>query len=82
VAHDPKIELLRRVPLFSQCRGEPLDLISRLADEVDVPDGYLMRQGNIAQEFFLIVDGRIRIERDGRPSTRWDRATTWARSRC
>jgi len=66
VADDPKLELLRRVPLFSQCRGEPLDLIGRLADEVDVPDGYtLMRQGNIAQEFFLIVDGRVRIERDG-----------------
>jgi len=67
VADDPKLELLRRVPLFSQCRGEPLDLILRLADEVDVPDGYtLMRQGNIAQEFFLIVEGRVRIERDGR----------------
>jgi len=67
VADDPKLELLRRVPLFSQCRGEPLDLISRLADEVDVRDGYtLMRQGDIAQEFFLIVQGRVRIERDGR----------------
>ena len=67
MADDPKLELLRRVPLFSQCRGEPLDLISRLADEVDVRDGYtLMRQGDIAQEFFLIVEGRVRIERDGR----------------
>ena len=66
MADNPKLELLRRVPLFSQCRGEPLDLIMRLADEVDVPDGHtLMRQGNIAQEFFLIVEGRVRIERDG-----------------
>lgn len=63
---DPKLDLLRRVPLFMQCRGEPLDLIARLADEVDVPDGYtLMRQGDFAREFFLIVDGRVRIERDG-----------------
>lgn len=52
--------------MFSHCRNEPLDLIGRLADEVDVPDGYtLMRQGDIAQEFFLVVDGRVRIERDG-----------------
>jgi CRP/FNR family cyclic AMP-dependent transcriptional regulator len=66
VPEDPKLQMLRRVPLFTQCKGEPLDLISRLADEVDVPDGYtLMRQGDIAQEFFLIVDGRVRIERDG-----------------
>lgn len=66
VADNPKLELLRRVPLFTQCRGDSIDLISRLADEVDVPDGYtLMRQGDIGQEFFLIVDGRVRVERDG-----------------
>lgn len=66
MADNPKLELLRRVPLFTQCRGEPLELIGRLADEVDVADGYtLMRQGDLGQEFFLIVDGRVRIERDG-----------------
>ena len=64
---DPKLALLRRVPLFTECRGEPLELIRRLADEVDVPDGYtLMRQGDIGQEFFLIVEGTVRIERDGK----------------
>ena len=63
---DPKIELLRRVPLFTQCRGDSLAQISQLADEVDVPDGYtLMRQGDLGHEFFLIVEGRVRIERDG-----------------
>jgi CRP-like cAMP-binding protein len=66
VPDDPKLALLKRVPLFTECRGEPLELIRRLADEVDVPDGYtLMRQGDIGQEFFLIVEGRVRIERDG-----------------
>lgn len=66
MADNTKMDLLRRVPLFTQCRGEPLDLISRLADEVDVPDGYtLMRQGDIGQEFFLIVEGTVRIDRDG-----------------
>ena len=66
MADNAKLELLRRVPLFSQCRGEPLDLIGRLTDEVDVPDQYtLMRQGDIGQEFFLIIEGRVRIERDG-----------------
>lgn len=66
MADNSKIELLRRVPLFTQCRDEPLDLIGRLADEVDVADGYtLMRQGDLGHEFFLIVEGRVRIERDG-----------------
>ena len=64
---DAKLELLRRVPLFAGCRGPSLQLIEQLADEVDVPDGYnLMREGEFAQEFFLIVEGRVRIERGGR----------------
>ena len=67
MADNPKHKLLRRVPLFAECRGEPLELITRIADEVDVADNYtLMRQGSLAQEFFLIVDGRVRIERDGK----------------
>ena len=65
---DAKRELLRRVPLFAGCGRPSLDLIERLADEVDVPDGYhLMREGAIAQEFFLIVEGRVRIERGDKP---------------
>lgn len=66
MADNPKVDLLRRVPLFARCSGGSMDLISRLADEVDVPDGYvLMRQGDRGREFFMIVDGRVRIERDG-----------------
>jgi CRP-like cAMP-binding protein len=61
---DAKLELLRRVPLFAGCERSSLHLIEQLADEVDVPDGYhLMREGAFAQEFFLIVEGRVRIER-------------------
>jgi hypothetical protein len=63
---DAKLDLLRRVPLFAACGGDSLGQIERLTDEVDVPDGYvLMRQGDIAQDFLLIVDGKVRIERDG-----------------
>ncbi len=66
MADNSKVELLRRVPLFAECQGKPLDLIMRMADEVDVADGYtLMRQGDLAQEFFLIVEGRVRIEKEG-----------------
>src|SRR5918994_760946 len=63
---DPKIQMLGRVPLFATCRPKSMELIAQLSDEVDVPDGYvLMREGDLAQEFFLIVEGRVRIERDG-----------------
>ena len=61
-----KIELLRRVPLFAGCKTNALEQIERLADEVDVPDGYtLIREGTFGEQFFLIVDGRVRIERGG-----------------
>ena len=59
-------ELLRRVPLFAGCKNSALEQIGQLADEVDVPDGYtLIREGTFGEQFFLIVEGRVRIERDG-----------------
>ena len=63
---DPKIEMLGRVPLFARCPATSMELIARLSDEVDVPDGHvLMRQGDLGHEFFLILDGHVRIERGG-----------------
>ena len=43
-----------------------MDSIARLADEVDVADGTtLMREGDLAREFYMLVEGRVRMERDG-----------------
>ena len=33
-----KVDLLRHVPLFAGCKVSLLEEVSRLADEVDVPD--------------------------------------------
>jgi CRP/FNR family cyclic AMP-dependent transcriptional regulator len=64
---DPKTELLRRVPLFAGLDRRGLNEIGRLAEEVDLPAGaVLMREGQTGHEFFLIVDGRVRVERGGR----------------
>lgn len=61
-----KLELLRRVPLFAGCKSSALEQIGQLADEVDVPDGYtLIREGTFGEQFFLIVEGRIRVDRGG-----------------
>lgn len=66
MADKSKAKMLRSVPLFARCQGASIELIERLTDEVDVPDGYtLMRQGDLGHEFFLIIDGRVRVERDG-----------------
>lgn len=65
---DAKLELLRRVPLFAGCKTSALEQIEQLADEVDVPDGYtLIREGTFGEQFFLISEGRVRIDRGGTP---------------
>jgi CRP/FNR family cyclic AMP-dependent transcriptional regulator len=64
---DKKLELLGRVPLFSALRGRDLERMGQLADEIDVPAGkVLMRQGDTGQEFFIVVNGTLRVERDGK----------------
>src|SRR5204863_2239858 len=65
-AMDRKLELLKQVPLFSGLGGRSLEEVGQLADEVDVPAGrVLMTEGEYGQEFFLILDGTIRIDRGG-----------------
>ena len=62
-----KRDLLRRVPLFAGLGDNDLAEVERLADEIDVTAGtVLTRQGSTGQEFFVIVEGRVRVDRDGR----------------
>lgn len=63
---DKKLEMLARVPLFSALDKAGLAQVARLADEIDLPAGkQLLQQGGSPHEFFLILDGSVRIERDG-----------------
>jgi len=63
---DQKLELLKRVPLFTGLGRRDLEEIGRLGDEVDVPEGRaLTSQGDFGHEFFVIVKGAARVERDG-----------------
>jgi CRP-like cAMP-binding protein len=62
-----KIELLRKVPLFSELGRRHLNVIAGVADEVKVEAGTaLARQGRLGREFVLIVDGSARVETDGK----------------
>jgi CRP/FNR family cyclic AMP-dependent transcriptional regulator len=66
VARDEKLDLLRRIPLFSGFDKRRLERLGMLADEVDVPAGKpLMRQGEIGSDMMVIVSGRVLVERDG-----------------
>jgi CRP-like cAMP-binding protein len=64
---DQKLELIRAVPLFHGCGSRELEAIGRLADEVDVPASQvLMKQGAFGHEFFIVIAGSLRVERDGK----------------
>lgn len=58
--------MIRALPLFAGCTPEELDEIDRLADQVRVAAGRtVMTQGDLGQEFALIVEGEAAIVKDG-----------------
>lgn len=67
MAHiDQKLELLKHVPLLHGLSRKDLEEVGMLAEEVDVPDGYVLcREGAPGTEFFMIVSGQVRIDRGG-----------------
>jgi CRP/FNR family cyclic AMP-dependent transcriptional regulator len=68
---DHKLELIRGVPLFEHVGGRELEKIRQLADEVDVPAGkVLIREGATAQEFFVVIEGSMLVEHNGRQIAR------------
>jgi CRP/FNR family cyclic AMP-dependent transcriptional regulator len=63
---DEKLELLKATPLLAELDRHELEEVGRLADEVDIPAGrVLMKEGETGQEFFVIIDGNVRIDRGG-----------------
>jgi len=64
---DDKVELLKCTPLLAGLGRKDLEEVGQLADEVEVKAGHvLMREGDIGNEFFVVIDGEIRVERGGR----------------
>ena len=64
---DAKIELLKKVPLFAECSKSELRELAKTADEVDLREGtVLTREGRVAREFFVLVDGTARVTKAGR----------------
>lgn len=63
---DPKLELLRRVPLFAGLDPEALAAVAAITDERDVPAGKMLTtEGRHEGYFYAIVSGRVRIDRGG-----------------
>ena len=63
---DEKLALLRSVPLFVGLDDSELKAVGALTTEVDVAVGHeLAREETFGDEFYLILDGNVRIHRAG-----------------
>ena len=61
------VVLLRTMPLFAECTHQQLELLGKVADEVQLPAGcVLTQQGErITRDCFVIVTGLVEVTRDG-----------------
>jgi CRP-like cAMP-binding protein len=67
VANDPRVDLLRKVHLFSGCTDRQLAFIVTRVEDVDVPSGkVLCEEGTSGGEFFVMVSGTADVMRSGR----------------
>ncbi len=67
LGRNEKVDLIRGVPLFTHCSRAELAEVTKIADEIDVPEGKeLMREGDRGREFFVLLDGTAVVRRGGR----------------
>jgi CRP/FNR family cyclic AMP-dependent transcriptional regulator len=63
---DRRSELLAACPLFRGIDARGLERLAEVAMAVDFPAGHIIaRQGEIGTGFFVVVDGMVRVVRDG-----------------
>jgi CRP-like cAMP-binding protein len=67
LGRNAKVDLLKRVPLFAGCSKAELRELALVTDEVDLREGRtLVREGQAGREFFVLVEGSVRVSRKGR----------------
>src|SRR5205823_10765900 len=59
------LEHLANVPMFSACPKRELQLLARAAEEIRIEPGTeIIREGDRAHEFFVIVEGKAKVTRN------------------
>jgi CRP-like cAMP-binding protein len=68
---DSKIELIRKVPLFSKLNKKGLEDVAHIADELDLPKGKMMaEEGDRGREFFALLEGEADVTKGDRSINR------------
>jgi CRP/FNR family transcriptional regulator, cyclic AMP receptor protein len=66
-SQDTKVQALKAAPLFKGLSRRDLTALARVSEDLEVESGtVLCREGEIGQEFFVIVDGKVKVTRKGR----------------
>ncbi|HET8652386.1 MAG TPA: cyclic nucleotide-binding domain-containing protein [Gaiellaceae bacterium] len=59
-----KVELIKRVPLFSELGRKELDEVASIADEIDLSEGKeLTVEGQPGREFMVIIEGDATVRK-------------------
>jgi CRP/FNR family transcriptional regulator, cyclic AMP receptor protein len=65
-SQDTKVEALRRATLFEGLSRKQLVQLARMSEDLEVPAGkVLCKEGEVGQEFFVIIDGEVEVTRNG-----------------
>ena len=65
-SHDDKADALGRAPLFANLSRPQLVELAKRTEDMEVEAGRtLAREGEIGQEFFVIVDGEVVVTKGG-----------------
>jgi CRP/FNR family transcriptional regulator, cyclic AMP receptor protein len=61
---DARVELLKKIPLFSECSKKDLREIARISDELRVEEGtVLIREGEQGHDLYVVVSGQLEVSR-------------------
>ena len=70
---DRKVQMLSKVPLFSECNQKELSKIASLADEIEVDKGaVLTKEGMPGRECFVVSKGKAKATLRGKKLATYD----------
>src|ERR1044072_227354 len=65
--HDTKVDALKQCPLFAELSRDELQELAKTTEDLEVGEGkVLCREGEPAQEFFVIIEGEAEATKGGK----------------
>jgi CRP/FNR family transcriptional regulator, cyclic AMP receptor protein len=66
-SQDTKVEALKRAPLFEGLSKKELGELARVTEDLEIGTGQVLcKEGDIGQEFFVIVEGETEVTSSGK----------------